>query len=138
MITVEYVENLGDETIEAIDAEFNTYAAQNGVTCDYAPFAFVAKENGAAMGTLTGHVYYDEVHVSDLIVYKPYRRRSIGRELMLAVENYYRDKGFAHMALSTYHFQAPGFYQKCGFQLEFVRENKENPKLSKYFFIKYL
>lgn len=28
-------------------------------------------------------------------------------------------------------------YEKCGFELEFVRKNKSNPKLTKYFFIKY-
>ena len=26
----------------------------------------------------------------------------------------------------------------CGFELEFVRENKSDPRLNKYFYIKYL
>ena len=34
-------------------------------------------------------------------------------------------------------FQAPGFYEKCGFQAEFVRVNKKNPKLTKTFFVKF-
>ncbi len=34
-------------------------------------------------------------------------------------------------------FQAPGFYEKCGFQAEFVRINKKNPKLTKTFFVKF-
>ena len=41
------------------------------------------------------------------------------------------------MNVTTYQFQAPEFYKKCGFKLEFIRENKENSKLSKYFFVKY-
>ena len=28
-------------------------------------------------------------------------------------------------------------YKKCGFEVEFIRENKENPKLTKYFLVKY-
>ena len=30
------------------------------------------------------------------------------------------------------------FYEKCGFELEFVRENKSDSRLNKYFYIKYL
>ena len=29
-------------------------------------------------------------------------------------------------------------YEKCGFELEFVRENKSDSRLNKYFYIKYL
>jgi ribosomal protein S18 acetylase RimI-like enzyme len=53
------------------------------------------------------------------------------------VEDDFRGKGYENINLSTYRFQAPGFYQKCGFKIEFVRENKEDPRLSKYFFVKY-
>ena len=34
-------------------------------------------------------------------------------------------------------FQAPEFYENCGYDLEFVRKNIFNPKLSKYFYINY-
>ena len=49
----------------------------------------------------------------------------------------YKDKGFENINLTTYGFQAPEFYKKCGFKVEFVRENKKNPKLNKYFLVKY-
>ena len=39
--------------------------------------------------------------------------------------------------LTTYDFQAPDFYKKCGYEVEFVRKNKEEPKLTKYFLVKY-
>lgn len=41
------------------------------------------------------------------------------------------------MNLTTYGFQAPELYRKFGFKVEFIRENKENPKLNKYFLVKY-
>ena len=56
---------------------------------------------------------------------------------METVENYYKNKGFENINLTTYGFQAPEFYKKCGFKIEFVRESKENPKLNKYFLVKY-
>ena len=48
------------------------------------------------------------------------------------------EKNFNYVSLVTCGFQAPQFYEKCGYKLEFKRENKENDKLSQYFFIKYL
>ena len=56
---------------------------------------------------------------------------------METVEEYFRNKGFENINLTTYAFQAPEFYKKCGFKVEFVRENKDNPKLNKYFLVKY-
>ena len=46
-------------------------------------------------------------------------------------------KGFENINLTTYGFQAPEFYKKCGFEVEFIRKNKENPKLDKYYLVKY-
>ena len=34
-------------------------------------------------------------------------------------------------------FRLQSFIKKCGFEVEFVRENKKNPKLNKYFLVKY-
>ena len=54
------------------------------------------------------------------------------------MENYFKNKGFDNINLTTYEFQALEFYKKCGYKVEFVRENKENPKLNKYYLVKYL
>ena len=45
MINIEYKENLDEEFYKIIDTEFNKYANKNGVTCDYQPFNFIAKED---------------------------------------------------------------------------------------------
>ena len=137
MINIEYKENLNEELYKMIDTEFNKYATKNGVICNYTPFNFVAKENEEIIGIITGHSYYKEVHISDLIVYEQYRHKHIGTKLMNAVEEHFKNKGFENMNLTTYDFQAPEFYKKCGFKIDFIRESKENPKLTKYFLVKY-
>lgn len=137
MIEIEYKENLNEEFYKLIDTEFNKFANKNGVTCNYIPFNFVAKENDEIIGIITGNSYYKEVHIGDLIVLEQYRNKHIGTKLVEEAINYHKDKGFENINLTTYGFQAPEFYKKCGFTVEFIRENKENPKLNKYFLVKY-
>ena len=137
MIEVEYKENLDEEIYEIIDEEFNKFATKNGIVCNYKSFAFVAEEKSKIIGIITGNSYYKEVHISDLIVLEQYRNKHVGSKLMETVESYYKNKGFENINLTTYGFQAPEFYKKCGFEIEFIRKNKENPKLNKYYLVKY-
>ena len=137
MLNIEYKENLDEEFYKIIDTEFNKFATKNGVSCDYRPFNFIAKEDNKVVGIITGHSYYKEVHIGDIIIFEEYRNKHIGTKLIETVEKYYKNKGFENINLTTYNFQAPEFYKKCGFQVEFIRENKENSKLNKYYLVKY-
>lgn len=137
MLKIEYKEKLDKEFYDIIDTEFNKYATKNDITCNYKSFNFIAKEDEKVIGIITGHSYYKEVHITDLIVFEEYRNKHIGTKLIKEVENYYKDKGFENINLTTYAFQAPEFYKKCGFKVEFIRENRKNPKLTKYFLVKY-
>ncbi len=126
---------------EKIDKEadklLSIYDTENDVEYNFKRFSFVAKENDQIIGYLTGFSYYSEITINNLIVLKKYRGRGVGTKLIKYVENFFKDKGFNNINLVTNEFQAPKFYENCGFELEFVRENKENPKLTKYFYIKY-
>ena len=137
MLNIEYKDSLNEEFYKVIDEEFNKYAIKNDVVCNYTLFAFIAKEDGNFVGIITGNSYYKEVHISDLIVINEYRNKHIGSKLMQTVEDYFKDKGFENINLTTYGFQAPEFYKKCGFEVEFIRKNKDNPKLDKYYLVKY-
>ena len=137
MLNIEYIENLDENFYKLIDEEFNKYAIKNDVKCNYAPFNFIAREDNIVIGIITGHSYYKEVHIGNLIILEEYRNKYIGSKLIETVEDYFRDKGFENINLTTYEFQAPEFYQKCGYEVEYIRENKEEPKLTKYFLVKY-
>ena len=138
MINIEYKEKLDKEHYEFIDKEFNKYAIENSVICNYVPFSFVAKDKEKIIGIITGHSYYKEVKISDLIVLEEYRKKHIGKKLVEEVEKLFKDKEFDNINLTTYEFQAPEFYKKCGYKIEFIRKNEKNPKLTKYFLVKNL
>lgn len=137
MLNIEYIENADKGLYNLMDNEFNKFAIKNGVTCNYKSFNFVAKEEDKIVGIIMGHSYYKEVYIDDLIVLEEYRNKHIGTKLIETVENYFKNKEFENINLTTYKFQAPEFYKKCGFKIDFIRENKENPKLNKYYLVKY-
>ena len=122
---------------EFINKEFSAYGEQNGVVLNYDEFCFAAEEDGNILGVITGRAYYNEVHIGDLIVASSVRKGGIGSKLVRAVEDNYRGKGYDKITLTTFGFQAPEFYKKLGYEVEFVREDKD-PKLSKYFLAKEL
>ena len=137
MLKIERQEEIEDKIYETIGEEFEKYASANGIVCNYQPFAFLAKEGEETLGLITGNTYYKEVHIADLIIYEQHRKKRIGSQLIEAVEKHYKGKGFENINLTTYNFQAPEFYKKCGFEVEFIRQCKENPKLNKYYLVKY-
>ena len=130
-------DEVDDRLGEFINKEFSAYGEQNGVVLNYDEFCFAAEEDGNILGVITGRAYYNEVHIGDLIVASSVRKGGIGSKLVRAVEDNYRGKGYDKITLTTFGFQAPDFYKKLGYEIEFVREDKE-PKLSKYFLAKQL
>ena len=130
-------DEVDDRLGEFINKEFSAYGEQNGVVLNYDEFCFAAEEDGNILGVITGRAYYNEVHIGDLIVASSLRKGGIGSKLVRAVEDNYRGKGYDKITLTTFGFQAPEFYKKLGYEVEFVREDND-PKLSKYFLAKQL
>lgn len=121
-----------------VEAEHSKYEQKKGALCNYTPFHYVAKKNEETIGVISGYTCWEEVYIDDLVVREEYRGQGVGKLLMETVELGFANQGFDNINLVTSAFEAPGFYKKCGYELEFVRRNKENPKLDKYFFVKFL
>ena len=128
-----------DSSVESfIAAEQEKYETSNGISCNYTPFCFVAKNGDIWIGAVSGASFFSEIYIDELVVRDGYRGNGVGRRLIKAVEDYFGGRGFDNINCCTNGFQASGFYEKCGFELEYVRENKSDPKLNKYFYIRYL
>ena len=127
-----------ERTGEFINKAFTDYAVNNNVDLNFEEYCFIAEDDtGKIIGVITGRAYYNEVHIGDLIIDKDHRKQSIGSKLVNRVEEEYKNKGYNKITLTTFGFQAPKFYKKLGYSLEFVREDTD-PKLSKYFYCKKL
>jgi ribosomal protein S18 acetylase RimI-like enzyme len=115
------------------------YESNYAVVCSYKEFSVVAKDKDKQIiAILLGYTEFDEIHIEDICVKLGYRNKGLGSMLLREIEDRFTNKGYNNINLITNQFQAAEFYKKCGFEVEFIRENKENPKLTKTFFIKYL
>ena len=138
MAEIRFVAEPDDAIYDIQNEIFEDYAQKHGITVGYEPFGFYACENGRIIGAITGNSYYREVHISELAVDKDFRGQDIGTELINAVEDHFKGKGIENINLSTYAFQAPEFYKKCGYEIEFIRKNAAEPKLDKYYMVKHI
>ncbi len=127
-----------DKVGEFINVAFTDYAEVSNVELNFEEYCFVAENDvGEVIGAITGRAYYNEVHIGDLIIDAKCRGQRIGSQLVKAVEEEYKGRGYTKITLTTFGFQAPVFYKKLGYSLEFVRED-EDPQLCKYFYCKAL
>ena len=137
-VTTEFLDSLPRDVEEAVRKGQEEYEAGHGIVCHYKPFSIVFRNSaGQAVGVLSAYTAFAEIYVDDIWVDASYRGNGLGRKLLEALENLYRDEGFNNINLVTSQFQAVGFYEKCGYEVEFVRTNEHHPMLSKTFFVKY-
>ena len=69
------------------------------------------------MGGVIGATYWDWFQLDLMWVKEELRGHGYGRRLLTLAENEARRRGARHVHLDTFSFQAPGFYEKCGYQV---------------------
>ena len=84
----------------------------------YAPLAiFVRDERDAILGGACGHVWGGWLNLSLLWVAEPLRGRGYGRKLLEAAEHEASSQGCRGAVLTTFSFQARGFYERLGYEV---------------------
>ena len=84
------------------------------------PLAVFVRNQGGIVAGLAGETYCGWLFIKYLWVSEGLRGRGVGRELMARAEARARDRGCHSAWLDTFSFQAPGFYEKLGYE-EFGR-----------------
>jgi GNAT superfamily N-acetyltransferase len=137
--TITMTDTLSSAAHETVSAGHAAYEQAHGVDIKFRRFAMLLHDDhGELCGALQAFTAYAEVYVEDLWVAAAIRRRGYGRLLLARLEHEYTGRGYHNINLVTNAFQAPDFYAKCAYTIEFVRVNAHNPLLTKTFFVKYL
>jgi GNAT superfamily N-acetyltransferase len=84
------------------------------------PLAVFLRDEARIVAGLAGETYCGWLFVKYLWVSEGLRGNGVGRELMAQAEVLARERGCHSAWLDTFSFQAPGFYEKLGYQ-EFGR-----------------
>ena len=90
-------------------------------------------ESGAIRAGISGYTWGGSCHVTYLWVDERERGRGLGNALLLAAEQHAKAKRCAVMFLSSHSFQAPGFYERMGYERNAVVHDDPVGHSSVYF-----
>lgn len=114
---------LRDEVKKRIFDGFGSQAIEstgiNGLSED--PISFEIFDRTEFVGAIIVQPFWEQLHIKYLFVEKNYRRQGIARQLMNHALEFGIRRGCHFAFVETMSFQAPEFYQKMGFAIEFSR-----------------
>jgi GNAT superfamily N-acetyltransferase len=74
-------------------------------------------ETGETVGGLWGRLAYDWLHIELLFIPEQLRGEGLGTRLVRQAEAIVQERGHIGVWVDTLEFQAPGFYQKLGYEV---------------------
>lgn len=98
-----------------------------------APSFFEIREGDTYIGSVSLQLFWGQMQVKDLFIDENYRRKGYATKLMNHAMEYARSRGCKFIMLETMSYQAPKFYKKLGFTLEFIRKGFANGTSIYYF-----
>ncbi len=82
----------------------------------------VRSESGEVIAGFNGHTWGGCCELSNIWVHEQHRGRGLGTLLLRSVEAEAVARGCVQVVLATHSFQAPGFYERMGYQRRFTIE----------------
>jgi len=114
------------------------YVSQAGYY-DFRPLAVFVRnpQTGKVVGGLHGRSEFGLVYVGWLFLPEDLRRARIGTRVLAMAEEEGRRRGCTRIALTTLSVEAPGFYQKQGYDIA-ATIDCDPPGLTRYYMMKRL
>jgi len=108
----------GDDDLDArLDAGLDAFNLQAVGMADQRKITVrVDDEDGDLVAGLRGWTWGTCAGISMLWVREDARRDGWGRRLLAAAEQVACDRGCVQVVVSSFTFQAPGFYERCGYE----------------------
>jgi ribosomal protein S18 acetylase RimI-like enzyme len=125
-------EILTPEMKTRIDAGFAQYAQETlGIVNTMELITFTAYDSlnsrqPIIAGVVCVQIFWGQLHIKYVYVDPAYRGRGIGSKLMENAFTFGREHNCTFAFVETMSFQAPEFYQKLGFVLDFTRSGYIN------------
>jgi GNAT superfamily N-acetyltransferase len=95
---------------------------------------FLRDDQGTIQAGLKGWTWCGSCYIQTVWVHPDLRGHDIGTRLLQAAEQEARTRGCHQIVLTSFSFQAPGFYQKLGFEVFAVLE--EHPRGHQHYYLR--
>jgi GNAT superfamily N-acetyltransferase len=112
--------------------EYNTQ--QTGVDDGQWLALFLRDDHGTIQAGLKGWTWCGSCYIQTVWVHPDLRGQDIGTQLLQAAEQEARTRECHQIVLASFSFQAPGFYQKLGFEVFAVLE--EHPRGHQHYYLR--
>lgn len=117
-ITIELVEHPDPDLVRTLETGLDEYNASTAGPQNAAPFALIMKnDRDEIAGGLFAVTFWSGLAIDLFWIAEAYRGAGYGRELLARAEAEGRRRGARKAFLNTHTFQAPGFYEKLGYEL---------------------
>lgn len=83
---------------------------------------FEIRDNQNLAGCVAIQIFWGQLHIKMLFVEENYRAQGFARALMEHAFEFGKTKRCNFAFVETMNFQAPDFYQKLGFKIDFIRD----------------
>jgi len=114
------VGGLGSNTdLATVERGLTDHALQSGIEPrNHTPLVIMLRHtNGATVGGLIGDTVWGWLQIKQLWIAQEFRRRGLGRELLLLAEGEAAKRGCHHAMLDTFDFQALSLYERLGYEV---------------------
>lgn len=114
------IENVSEQDVEEIHRKLKEYNRSKREAAKSIPIGvFYEGENGEKEAGLTGDLFGNWLCIEYLWVSEELRGQGIGSKLLEAAEGKAILRGAKYVFVNTFDFQAPGFYEKHGYEQVF-------------------
>ena len=118
---------------EYIDGIIESFAETCGQPFGWSQFAFEAFDNGERVGAIIGYRLYDWLYVEYIAVTETSRGNRVGSQLLETAEALARELSLEGVALDTFRYQAPTYYEARGYAESMVIPGKTRERDRIYF-----
>ena len=123
-IRIQAHDDLPSEASATVDAGLGEFNDQVAPLHEVQPLSCFARDAGEhIVGGAVGRRWGPCCELQQLWVAADARAKGLGTQLLEEFERHARAKGCASVSLETYDFQAPSFYLRRGYAVEFVRRD---------------
>ena len=128
---IEIIEQEYESVQEYKNGIINRFAEACGQPFGWSQFAFEALDNGERVGVVMGYRLYDWLYVEYLAVTEASRGERVGSRLLERAEALARELSLEGVALDTFRYQAPSYYEVRGYAERMVipGKNRESDRI---------